>query len=85
MNAMKVSTDACIQGAWTAEFIRNQGKEGIEILDIGTGTGLLSLMLVQELAQVAIDGIDTEKAAVMEVGINFASSSWKQLMHAKNV
>lgn len=84
MNAMKVSTDACIQGAWTAEFIRNQGKEGIEILDIGTGTGLLSLMLVQELVQIAIDGIDTEKAAVMEAGINFANSPWKQQLHAKH-
>jgi len=51
--AMKVTTDSCLFGAWVAEKIRSWSGPGLKpevltILDIGTGTGLLSLMISQQ-------------------------------------
>ena len=67
--AMKVSTDACIQGAWLPL------DNGIRrVLDVGTGTGLLSLMLAQRGAQLIIDAIEIEPAAVVQATQNVQAS-----------
>lgn len=69
--AMKVTTDACIQGAWTPV-----GQHVRRVLDIGTGTGLLSLMLAQRLPQAHIEGVEVEAAAAQQATENVSDSPW---------
>lgn len=68
---MKVTTDACIQGAWTP-VQKNSGR----ILDIGAGTGLLSLMLAQKAPNAIIDAVELDEQAAMQARQNFAHSPW---------
>lgn len=69
--AMKVSTDACIQGAWTP--IPMKAKR---IIDVGTGTGLLSLMMVQRCEQAQVEALEVDESAFFQATENFSLSPW---------
>lgn len=71
--AMKVSTDACIQGAWTPV-----GEPVQTILDIGAGTGLLSLMLAQRAAAATVHGVEADAGAAMQAIANAADSPFSE-------
>ena len=75
--AMKVCTDACILGAWFAEKIPSQSA----VLDIGSGTGLLMLMLAQKNKS-EIDGIELDLSSFKQLKENISISKWKESLHA---
>ena len=73
---MPVTTDACIFGALAG--IGNAKN----VLDIGTGTGLLSLMLAQRFPDAHFTAIDIDEASVKQAHINFENSPWKDRLNA---
>lgn len=79
---MKVGTDGVLLGAWCpVEEIRRQ-ESGIRILDAGTGSGLIALMLAQRCPEAEIDAIDIDADAVAQAQENFARSPWANRLHA---
>lgn len=79
---MKVTTDSCLFGAWCAKKIKERELNG-KILDIGTGTGLLALMVAQQ-NNAPIEAVEIEKNASEQAAENFASSPWKDQIRIYN-
>lgn len=80
---MKVSTDACIFGAW----LKLQ-KDTKHLLDVGAGTGLLSLMLAQRDHELQIDAIEFDEQAALQARENVANTPWAErinVIHADAV
>ena len=76
--AMKVGTDAVLLGAWV---FPNGSKT---ILDIGTGTGVISLMLAQK-SQAKIIAIDIDKDSTEQAKLNVEGSVYKEQIEVKNI
>jgi tRNA1Val (adenine37-N6)-methyltransferase len=68
--AQKVSTDACLLGA-AADL-----THATRILDLGTGTGLLALMMAQRAPAATIEAIEIAAAAAAQAAANVAASPW---------
>lgn len=69
-SAMKVGTDGVLLGAWC-------GIDGVRrALDVGTGTGLIALMLAQRNPSVHVTAVDIVREAVDEAKENVGNSPW---------
>ena len=74
-STMKVGTDAILLGRWV------EVKPTDVVLDIGTGCGLLPLMLAQKGIK-QVDAVDIDKASVEEATVNFEASQWCEHLRA---
>lgn len=72
---MKVTTDSCLFGAWCAAEIRDHFPGLNHLMDIGTGSGLLSLMVAQK-NPVQVDAVEIDDEAASQAGENFKNSPW---------
>ncbi len=82
---MKVSTDACLFGAWVVAQIRKDPVACINGLDIGGGTGLLSLMLAQAFPNIQLTCLEINEEAAKQATENIALSPWAnsiQVVHS---
>lgn len=77
--AMKVGTDGVLLGAWCPVDRRMRTA-----LDIGTGTGLLALMIAQRCAECRVDAVEIEESSFRQACANFASSPWSERITAYN-
>lgn len=69
--AMKIGTDGVLLGAWTS--IRHNP---FNVLDIGSGTGILSLMIAQRSKAEQIEAIEIDDDAYEQCSENFENSPW---------
>jgi len=103
-SAMKVGTDGVLLGAAVdldpvrdavcavrpADPAGKMPARPVKVLDIGTGTGVVSLILAQRLEQLLdplgrhfqIQGIDVDEAAAAEAAFNFAASPWGESLQS---
>lgn len=72
---MKVCTDSCVFGAYIAQKIADGAIKPKNILDIGAGTGLLSLMLAQK-STANIEGVEIDENAFVQSRENLLASPW---------
>ena len=90
-SAMKVNTDGVLLGALatipaTTDFAKTKNK--LSVIDAGTGTGTIALMLAQRLekqANVHILGVDIDKDSYLEAKQNFKNSLWHERIEASNI
>lgn len=74
-STMKVGTDAVMLGAWV------KVNPADTVLDIGTGCGILSLMMAQK-GVARVDAVDLDMASASEASLNFEASRWRDRLFA---
>lgn len=72
--AMKVGTDGVLLGAWA--------RGGRRILDIGTGSGLVALMMAQRFPEALVTGVEVDEVACNQAAENMAASPFADRMEA---
>ena len=68
---MKIGTDGILIGAWA------NSTESTQALDIGCGTGIISIMIAQRFEKINIDSIEISKNAIIDAKVNIKNCQWK--------
>ncbi|MFY9241918.1 MAG: methyltransferase [Polaribacter sp.] len=78
-SAMKIGTDAVLLGAWCSvdHYLDT-------ILDIGSGTGIIALMLAQRSDALTIDAVEIDENAYEQTVANFEESDWADRLYCYN-
>lgn len=76
--AMKVGTDGVLLGAWA------DADGATDILDVGTGSGLIALMMAQRFPEARIVGIEIDPDAAAQAAENVAASPWTDRIEIVN-
>src|SRR6185437_14687455 len=72
--AMKINTDGVLLGAFAG------ADDPVKILDIGTGTGVIALMLAQKFIDAKIDAVEIDENAAQTAAVNFKNSPFADRM-----
>jgi len=78
-SAFKVGTDGVLLGAWV-----NIGSSDRRILDVGTGTGVIAIMLAQR-CEAIIDAIEIDSEAAEQATINCENSPWQDRLNVYHI
>ncbi len=84
---MKVNTDGVLLGAWVGlQQNPELSPSPLKVLDIGTGTGVIALVITQRCEGNAIvTGIDIDSDSAQEAAENFANSPWSEVLTASHI
>lgn len=77
---MKVGTDGVLLGAWASQ----EHTDAHSILDIGTGTGLIALMMAQQCSDANVVGIEIDNDASAQAAENCNASLWAERIRIVN-
>lgn len=86
-SAMKVGTDGVLLGAWCmrrdapSDIREKELHKAERWLDVGTGTGVIALMLAQRFAESEIDALEPDVWACEDARTNFGASPWETRLH----
>lgn len=75
--AMKINTDGVLLAAIV------EAKDPTRILDVGSGTGVIALMLAQRFPYAIVDAVDIDETAYQRTEENFRASRFAERMHAQ--
>ena len=78
-DVFKIGTDALLLGAWIPTVSHHPSR----ILDVGTGTGILALMMAYYFPQSGIVALDDDERAISLANYNFQNSSWPERLFAR--
>lgn len=81
--AMKVGTDGTVLGAYTIEWLRMRHIRPRLILDVGTGTGVIALMLAQKFSSAVVHAIEIDHGAAETARHNFSHSPFSSRLRLR--
>lgn len=90
-SSMRVNTDAVLLGAWCPlpgeglMPVRPEGKEPLSVLEVGTGSGVIALMLAQRCREAQITAIDIDGPSIVQAEENFRLSPWADRLSARHI
>lgn len=88
--ALKTNTDGVLLGAWACNILKRQptsftNEPSTKILDIGTGSGLISIMMAQETKSENIIGIDIDSPSIRQAKKNIEEASYSDRIEVRQI